>query len=69
MRMPSDKEANASVFTIDPTFGEMAVQMGEAVWSGSDSAICYRGRSHRSAVGAEEIQGALQKAEPRRGRE
>jgi alkylhydroperoxidase/carboxymuconolactone decarboxylase family protein YurZ len=33
MRMPSDKEANAPVFTIDPTFGEMAVQMGEATWS------------------------------------
>src|ERR1035438_6392246 len=33
MRMPSDKVANAPVFTIDPTFGEMAVQMGEATWS------------------------------------
>ena len=33
MRMPSDKEANARVFTIDPTFGEMALQMGEATWS------------------------------------
>ena len=33
MRMPSDKEANAPVFTIDLTFGEMAVQMGEATWS------------------------------------
>lgn len=33
MRMPSDKEANAPVFAIDPTFGEMAVQMGEATWS------------------------------------
>jgi 4-carboxymuconolactone decarboxylase len=33
MRMPSDEEANAPVFTIDPTYGEMAVQMGEATWS------------------------------------
>jgi hypothetical protein len=33
MRMPSDKEANAPVFAIDPTFGEMAVQIGEAAWS------------------------------------
>jgi hypothetical protein len=31
--MPSDKEANAPVFKIDPTFGEMAVQMGEATGS------------------------------------
>lgn len=33
MRMPSDKEANAPVFKIDPTFREMAVQMGEVTWS------------------------------------
>src|ERR1017187_10767962 len=33
MLRPSDKEANARVFTIDPTFGEMALQMGEATWS------------------------------------
>jgi hypothetical protein len=31
--MPPDKEANAPVFKIDPTFREMAVQMGEATWS------------------------------------
>lgn len=33
MRLPSDKKANGPVFAIDPTFGEMAVQMGEASWS------------------------------------
>jgi hypothetical protein len=30
MRMPSDKEANAPVLKIDPTFGEMAVQIGNS---------------------------------------
>jgi 4-carboxymuconolactone decarboxylase len=33
MRVPSDKEANAPVFGIDPSFGEMAVQMSEALSS------------------------------------
>lgn len=30
MRMPSDKEASAPVYAIDPAFAEMAVRMGEA---------------------------------------
>lgn len=33
MRMPSDKQANAPVFEVDPVFGEMAVAMGQATWS------------------------------------
>jgi alkylhydroperoxidase/carboxymuconolactone decarboxylase family protein YurZ len=33
MRMPSDKQANAPVFEIDPVFGEIAVAMGQATWT------------------------------------
>jgi 4-carboxymuconolactone decarboxylase len=33
MRLPSDKQANAPVFEVDPVFGEMAVAMGQATWS------------------------------------
>lgn len=33
MRMPTDKQANAPVFNIDPVFGKMAVVMGQATWT------------------------------------
>ena len=33
MRKPSDRAANEGVFRLDPEYGQMAVRMGEAVWS------------------------------------
>jgi 4-carboxymuconolactone decarboxylase len=33
MRKPSDPEASRGLFELDRTFGQMAVNMGEAVWS------------------------------------